>query len=130
LLTFFKRYTIACIAYVWILYTLLVTGRRSAGARGASVSKFFTAIAGYTLILWTAYPVVWAIADGTRRVSVNTEIIVYGVLDVLAKGVFGAWLLFTHKRQPESHANVSGFWAHGLNSEGRIRVGDDDEDGA
>jgi len=120
-------YTIACIAYVWILYTLLITGRRAASTRGANVSKFFTSIAAYTLILWTAYPIIWGIADGSHRVSVDTEIIAYGVLDVLAKGVFGAWLLFTHKRLPETHANVGGFWTHGLNSEGRIRVGDDDE---
>jgi bacteriorhodopsin len=126
----FKRYTIACIAYIWIMYSLLITGRRSATARSASVSKFYTSIAAYTLLLWTAYPVIWAVADGTRHLSVDAEIIAYGVLDVLAKGVFGAWLLFTHKRQPESHADVGGFWAHGLNSEGHIRIGEDDEEGA
>ena len=39
---------------------------------------------------------VWGIADGARKLSVDGEIIAYAVLDVLAKPVFGFWLLFTH----------------------------------
>lgn len=39
---------------------------------------------------------VWGIADGSRNVSVDSEIIAYAVLDVCAKAVFGFWLLFTH----------------------------------
>ena len=39
---------------------------------------------------------IWGIADGSRKVDVDAEIIAYAVLDVLAKPVFGFWLLFTH----------------------------------
>lgn len=39
---------------------------------------------------------IWGFADGARVASVNAEIIAYAVLDVLAKAVFGFWLLFTH----------------------------------
>lgn len=39
---------------------------------------------------------VWGIADGSRKIDVDAEIIAYAVLDVLAKPVFGFWLLFTH----------------------------------
>jgi len=120
-------YAIGDIAYIWILYVLLTTGRQSAHAKGSTVSKFYTSITVYTLVLWTAYPIIWALADGSRRISVDAEIVAFAVLDVLAKGVFGAWLLFTHARVGETHADVGGFWANGLNSEGRIRVGDDDE---
>jgi len=119
-------YTIACIAYLTIIYQLVINGRAAASSRGSKVSTFFYSIAGYTLIVWTAYPIVWAIADGTRIASVNTEIIVYAVLDVLAKGVFGAWLLFTHRALPETDVDVGGFWANGFSSEGRIRVGEEE----
>lgn len=57
----------------------------------------------------------------------DEEIIAYAVLDILAKPVFGAWLLFTHASMPEAQVDVGGFWAHGLGGEGSIRVGDDDE---
>jgi len=33
----------------------------------------------------------------------------------------------SNARLPESNVILDGFWAHGLASEGRIRVGDDDE---
>jgi bacteriorhodopsin len=39
---------------------------------------------------------IWGIADGGRIVGVDAEIVAYAVLDVLAKPVFGFWLLFTH----------------------------------
>lgn len=96
-------------------------------AKGGKVGSFFGAIAGFTLIIWTVYPIIWGIADGSRNMTVDQEIIAYAVLDVLAKPVFGAWLLFTHKSMPETNVDIGGFWAHGLNSEGAIRVGDDDE---
>ena len=72
-------------------------------------------------------PSIWGIADGSRNMNVDQEIIAYAVLDVLAKPVFGAWLLFTHRALPEINIDIGGFWAHGLSSEGAIRVGDDDE---
>jgi len=121
-------YAMACIAYLWVLYTLLFTARTTARAKGNKVQSFYTQIAVFTVVVWTAYPIIWALADGTRILSVNAEIIAYAVLDVLAKGVFGAWLLFTHARLPESNVSIGGFWAHGFNSEGTIRI--QEEDGA
>jgi bacteriorhodopsin len=70
---------------------------------------------------------IWGIANGSHILSVDCEIIAYAVLDVLAKPVFGAWLLLAHTRMPEMHIDLGGFWAHGLGSEGRIRLGEDDE---
>ena len=42
------------------------------------------------------YSSIWGIADGSRHINVDSEIVAYAVLDVLAKPVFGFWLLFTH----------------------------------
>jgi len=70
---------------------------------------------------------VWGIADGARKVSVDGEIIAYAVLDILAKPVFGTWLLLTHMRMPETNVELGGFWSEGLGGQGRIRIGDDDD---
>ena len=70
---------------------------------------------------------IWGIADGSRNMDVDEEIIAYAVLDILAKPIFGAWLLFTHSSIPETNVEVGGFWSQGLSGEGSIRVGDDDE---
>jgi bacteriorhodopsin len=69
---------------------------------------------------------IWGIADGGRHLSVDGEIIAYAVLDILAKPVFGLWLLGTHARVPESNVHLGGFWAHGFTDEGRLRLGEED----
>ncbi|CAK1354955.1 unnamed protein product [Cercospora beticola] len=120
-------YAIACIAYLVVIWQLVLYGRPAAAAKGGKVGNFFAAIGGFTLIIWTVYPIVWGIADGSRNLNVDEEIIAYAVLDILAKPVFGAWLLFTHASAPETNVDIGGFWVHGLSGEGRIRVGDDDE---
>ncbi|MCJ1293975.1 hypothetical protein MMC34_005532 [Xylographa carneopallida] len=120
-------YAMACIAYLVVIYQLAVHGRAMAISKDSKTGTFFQAIGAFTLVLWTAYPIVWGIADGSRNINVDAEIISYAVLDVLAKPVFGFWLLFTHDAMPETSVSLEGFWAHGLGKEGSLRVGDDDE---
>jgi len=120
-------YTIAIISFLWIVYTLLITGTTSARAKtSASVNRFYTTIAGYSVVVWIAYPIIWAISS-RRILSVDGEIIAYAVLDILSKVVFGAWLLLTHRRLPEIQREVGGFWAHGFATEGTIRIGNGEE---
>ncbi|KAL9580789.1 MAG: hypothetical protein Q9212_004286 [Teloschistes hypoglaucus] len=119
-------YAMACIAYLVVVYQLAINGRETAKAKDNKTATFFAAIGGFTFILWTIYPIIWGIADGSRNIDVNAEIIAYAVLDILAKPVFGFWLLFTHDNFA-STASIDGFWAHGLGKEGTLRVGDDDE---
>ena len=49
-------YTIACIAYLVVVWHLAINGRASAQANSRKVGSFFLAIAGFTLVIWTAYP--------------------------------------------------------------------------
>jgi len=120
-------YAIGCIAFLYIAYTILVTGISVARKKGSAVSRVYTSIATYTLVIWIAYPIIWGISASSHRLTVDGEIVAYGILDILAKGIFGAWLLYAHHRIPETHVTVGGFWSHGVNSEGHIRVGEDDE---
>lgn len=70
-------YAIANFAYLVVIYQLVVNGRAAAMGKSSKVGKFFAAIGLYTLILWTAYPIVWGIADGSRKMSVDGEILSY-----------------------------------------------------
>lgn len=116
-------YAMACVAYLVIVYQLAIPGRRAVLAKDSSTAKLFASIGGFTLILWTLYPVVWGFADGAHKWSVDAEIISYAILDVLAKPVFGFWLLFAHGKQISP---LEGFWSHGLEHEGALRLDDDD----
>jgi len=120
-------YAISLIGFLWILYTLIVTGTATVKSKNTqSVTRFYSLITGYTIVVWIVYPVIWAIS-ARRKISVDGEIIAYAVLDILSKIVFGAWILLIHRRLPEGHTEVNGFWASGFNSEGRIRIGDADD---
>lgn len=116
-------YAIACIAYFVIVYQLVITGRQAAMTKDSQTAKLFASIGGFVWILWTLYLIVWGIGDGARKWSVDTEIIAYAVLDVLAKPVFGFWLLFAHRRNAVA---LDGFWSRGLSGEGSIRIDDDE----
>jgi len=120
-------YTIACIAYLVIVYQLAFNGRTAVAGKDSKTKAFYGAIGGFTLLLWTIYPIIWGVADGARIASVDAEIICYAILDVLAKPVFGFWLLFTHDSMSSTSPSLEGFWAHGFGSQGQLRVGDDDD---
>ena len=49
-------YAIACIAYLVILWHLIINGRATAAAKGGKVGSFYAAIGGFTVIIWTIYP--------------------------------------------------------------------------
>jgi len=116
-------YAMACVAYLVIVYQLVIPGRRAVKSRDAGTTKLFAALGLFTLVLWTLYPIVWGISDGARKWSVDAEIISYAVLDILAKPVFGFWLLLAHGKNIEA---IDGFWSHGLVREGAIRIEDDE----
>jgi bacteriorhodopsin len=63
--------------------------------------------------LWLTIGSVWAIANGSRIISVDAEIICYAVLDVLAKAGFGFWLLFTHDAMASSYVVPKALAFHG-----------------
>jgi len=85
---------------------------------------------------------IWGITYSGNIVGIDAEIVAYAVLDVLAKAVFGFWLLFTHDSMSSTYVSVisslvstnaqhrtpslEGFWANGFGSQGSLRVGDDD----
>ncbi|KAH7243846.1 hypothetical protein MRS44_017175 [Fusarium solani] len=120
-------FAIACVSYLLVIWYVAVYGSKTVDARGAKVTKLFSSMVTFILILWTIYPIVWGIADGAKKISVDSAIIAYAVLDVLTKPVFGAWLLIAHHQIPEINVEVGGYWSEGLSSERIIRIGDNEE---
>ena len=49
-------YAIASIAYLVVVYQLAVNGRAVAAAKDSKTGTFFAALGGFTLVLWTLYP--------------------------------------------------------------------------
>jgi bacteriorhodopsin len=49
-------YAWACIAYLVVVYQLALNGRNAVANKDGKTKAFYGAIAGFTLILWTVYP--------------------------------------------------------------------------
>lgn len=86
-------FAMGCVFMLIIFYDLLINVRSHVYARDGRLGGAYTILAIWLILLWTIYPVVWGLAEGSNTISVNAEIIWYGALDVLAKVVFGLILL-------------------------------------
>lgn len=106
-------FTVGCIAMVAVFVGLLVPGKKCAFARSDSVGKSYTGLVISLLVLWTAYPIVFALAEGTGKISPNKEVFFYGILDILAKVVFGAVIVSV---APHQTGSVDSFLEKNINA--------------
>lgn len=90
-------YVFGCVALFYILYQLVWEARRHANAMGNDVGKTFLQCGTLTAVLWTLYPIAWGVSEGANVIAPDSEAAFYGVLDVLAKPVFGALLIWGHR---------------------------------
>lgn len=63
-----------------------------------------------TVLLWLGYPIVFALTEGKGIISADSEVIIYGVLDVLAKIGFSFYLLLAHSHTEGDSVVISDFW--------------------
>lgn len=77
------------VAFMPIVYFLGVTLKSKAQETGAAAAKIFNSASLLTVIGWSAYPVVWVLAEGQGYLTVDQECVVYTILDIIAKSVFG-----------------------------------------
>ncbi|KAL8842077.1 MAG: hypothetical protein Q9170_000681 [Blastenia crenularia] len=90
-------FTFGCVAFLWVAFTVTVTARKHAAALGSDISKTYTICGVWTIFLWFLYPVAWGLCEGGNVISPDSEAVFYGVLDIMAKPVFGALLLWGHR---------------------------------
>ncbi|WWC99818.1 hypothetical protein V866_006726 [Kwoniella sp. B9012] len=91
-------YTFGCAALFYIWWVLAGPARASAGALGADYKSAFTSSAAILSFLWLLYPIAWGLADGGNVITPDSEMIFYGILDVLAKPVFTIYHLYRLSR--------------------------------
>jgi len=80
----------------WFLHIIFALGKswaEAAKAKGGESGSVYSKIAGITVIAWFCYPIVWVFAEGFGNFSVTFEVLIYGVLDVISKAVFGLILM-------------------------------------
>ncbi|BGO98299.1 Protein MRH1 [Rhodotorula toruloides] len=81
-------YAFGCAALFYIWWILLVPGRKSAMNLGSDFHKSYITSTAVLSVLWLVYPIIWGLAEGGNLITPTSEMIAYGVLDLLAKPVF------------------------------------------
>jgi bacteriorhodopsin len=72
--------------------------RKHARGLGPDVSKAYSTLGMYTIFLWFLYPIAWGLSEGGNVIAPDSEAIFYGILDLFTKVVFGALLLWSHRK--------------------------------
>lgn len=90
-------FAFGCFALVYITYHLVWESRRNAARLGADVNRAFLMCGSLTAFLWMLYPIAWGLCEGGNVISGDSEAVFYGILDLLAKPVFGALLIWNHR---------------------------------
>ncbi|KAF2820030.1 family A G protein-coupled receptor-like protein [Ophiobolus disseminans] len=90
-------FAFGCLALVYIVYQLVWEARLHARAYGRDVERSFVMCGSLTTILWILYPVAWGLSEGGNVIAPDSEAVFYGVLDFLAKPIFGALLIWGHR---------------------------------
>ncbi|PWZ02650.1 family A G protein-coupled receptor-like protein [Testicularia cyperi] len=111
-------FTISCVAFAWILFQLITSGRSTAFMRSPKVGGLYNQISLALVIVWTLYPIAFALCEGTGKLNPDQEILFFAILDVIAKPLWGAWLLLAtpdegHVLVPESLCAPAGTAASG-----------------
>ncbi|KAL8714145.1 MAG: hypothetical protein Q9220_001873 [cf. Caloplaca sp. 1 TL-2023] len=84
-------------AFLWVAWTATFTARKHAASLGADISKTYTICGVWTIFLWFLYPIAWGLSEGGNVIAPDSEAVFYGILDIMAKPVFGALLLWGHR---------------------------------
>jgi len=117
--------TLSCIGYLTVLHNAGFHAQRAAQNKDAQLRRFFGAFSGSVLVVLALFPISIAAGSLALKVSVDTETILYAVLDIFTQGVVGYWLLLTHDTSP-GLASLDGFWTHGAGNEGNIRLAEEE----
>jgi len=121
-------FAVSCAFYLYVLFTLVFSGRAASKLQSSNVQRVYNVTAIMIFVLWTGYPIVFGLTEGKGRLSVDTEIILYGILDVLAKVVFGFYLLGAHSHSEGDSVVLSGFFTEPRNAgQGYGAINQDDD---
>ncbi len=90
-------FVIGMVALFGVFWNVVIVARAHAFAIGPVVHRTFLMCGVWTMFLWFLYPIAWGLSEGGNVIAPDSEAAFYGVLDILAKPVFGILLLWGHR---------------------------------
>lgn len=110
-------FAFGCFAMFYV-FAHIFRGFRYAARIDKKVTFAYTLLSIWLVGLWFLYPVAWGLCEGGNVISVNGEMLFYGILDLLAKPVFAIMSIVLH-------LGIDERWL-GLNNEPRMLAIDDE----
>lgn len=98
-------YAFSCTAFLVVVASLVTSARHYAFVRHPKVGSLYNQVSLALVVVWTLYPIVWAFAEGTGKISADNEVLAFGILDIIAKPVWGLWIVLA--TPPEGHVILS-----------------------
>ncbi len=85
---------VSCAGFLAVLFFIVGKLTPEAGMRNLEVKNLYGTLSLTLIVLWLCYPVVWAIGtEGFGVIPFTTEVVLYAILDLLAKVGYGFILL-------------------------------------
>eukprot|EP01025_Chloroclados_australasicus_P016491 TRINITY_DN182_c0_g1_i16.p2 TRINITY_DN182_c0_g1~~TRINITY_DN182_c0_g1_i16.p2 ORF type:complete len:281 (+),score=22.03 TRINITY_DN182_c0_g1_i16:91-843(+) len=86
-----------CVMQVILTYGMLTTIWKEDLKKSEAYHKSYIGLLTFLAVLWVFYPIVWAFGSGAHILSVDWEVILMAILDVLAKPIFAMGCLIAHE---------------------------------
>lgn len=87
-------YTISCGAFLAVIAIIWGPVRQAARAQGGSTFVLYGQLLAVLTVLWFIYPVLWILGtEGSGTIGLSAEVLVFAVIDVVAKVGFGLLLV-------------------------------------
>jgi len=92
-------FVLSCIFFLQIVNEL--SQLMNKGASSQAAQDVYKSAARLTIVLWTGYPIAWALTEGTNVLGANVTCLLYCILDVISKCVFG-FIIVTNREALDS----------------------------
>ncbi len=87
-------FAVSCVFFLGVLYVVWGPVRASAKAQGGEIAALYDKLLYILTVLWFIYPILWLLGtEGTEAISLNAEVTVFAIIDLLAKVGFGLVLV-------------------------------------
>ena len=92
-------FAVSCVFFLGVLYVVWGPVRASAKAQGGEIAALYDKLLMILTVLWFIYPILWLLGtEGTETISLNAEVTVFAIIDLLAKVGFGLVLVMGIKK--------------------------------
>jgi bacteriorhodopsin len=87
-------FAVSCVFFLGVLFVVWGPVRAAAKAQGGEIAALYDKLLVILTVLWFIYPILWILGtEGTETISLNAEVTVFAIIDLLAKVGFGLVLV-------------------------------------